>query len=111
MYKEKQLCVNMFLTTEMFKLIGKSEVDQRLLKCDYIRYSTAENSTINTPSIQIYINVPREDSVISLLNGYLQLNFEVIEKAEKSRYGNDNGLRSVILGPIAFFSTFKLTTS
>ena len=95
----------------MFKLIEKYEVDQRILKCDYIRYSTAEDSLINTPSSQIYINVPREDSVISLLNGYLHLNFELIGKAEKSRYGNNNDLRSVNLGPIAFFSTFKLTTS
>ena len=52
----------------MFKLNESYEVDRRILKCDYIRYSPAETSTINTPNSQIYINIPREDSVISLLN-------------------------------------------
>ena len=36
--------------------------------------------TINTPTSQIYINIPREDSVISLLNSYLEINFEVIKR-------------------------------
>ena len=69
----------------MFKLIENYEVDRRFLKCDYIRYSPAETSTINTPISQIYINIPREDSVISLLNSYLDLSFEVIKRADNSR--------------------------
>ena len=64
----------------MFKLNENYEVDRRILKCDYIRYSPAETSTINTPNSQIYINIPREDSVISLLNSYLDLSFEVVKK-------------------------------
>ena len=64
----------------MFKLNENCEVDRRILKCDYIRYSPAETLTINTPNNQIYINIPREDSVISLLNSYLYLSFEVIKK-------------------------------
>ena len=95
----------------MFKLNQNYEVDPRIPKCDYFRYSPAETSTINTPNIQIYINIPREDSVISLLNSYLDLNFEVIKKADNSRYGNGNDIRLVNLGPIALFSNFKLTTS
>ena len=95
----------------MFKLNENYEVDRRILKCDYIRYSPAETSTINTPNSQIYINIPREDSVISLLNSYLDLNFEVIKKNDNSRYGNGNDIRLVNLGPIALFSNFKLTTS
>ena len=51
-----------------------------ILKYVYIRYSPAETSTINTPKGQIYIKVPREDSGISLLNSYLELNFEVNKK-------------------------------
>ena len=47
----------------MFKLNENYEVDRRILKCDHIRYSPAETSTINTPNSQIYINIPREDSV------------------------------------------------
>ena len=65
----------------MFKLNDKYEVDQKILKCDYIRYSPAETCTINTPNSQIYIKIPREYSAISLLNScYLDLNFEVIKK-------------------------------
>ena len=95
----------------MFKLNENYEVDRRILRCHYIRYSPAETSTINTPNSQIYINIPREDSIISLLNSYLDLNFEVIKKADDSRYGNGNDIRLVNLGPIALFSNFKLTTS
>ena len=95
----------------MFKLNENYEVDRRILKCDYIRYSSAETSTINTPNSQIYINIPREDSVISLLNSYLDLNFEVIKKNDDSRYANGIDIRLVNLGPVALFSNFKLTTS
>ena len=42
---------------------------------------------------------------------YLDLNFEVIKKADDSRYGNGNDIRLVNLGPIALFSIFRLTTS
>ena len=72
----------------MFKLNENFEVDRRILKCDYIRYSHAETSTINSPNSQIYNKIPREDSVISLLNSYLDLNFEVIKKTDNSRCGN-----------------------
>ena len=46
-----------------------------------------------------------------MLNSYLDLNFEVIKKADDSRYGNGKDIRLVKLGPIALFSIFKLTTS
>ena len=95
----------------MFKLNENYEVDRRILKCVFFRYSPAETSTIHTPNSQIYINIPREHSVISLLNSYLDLNFEVIKKADNSRYGNDNDIKLVNLAPIALFSNFKLTTS
>ena len=95
----------------MFKLNENYEVDRRILKCYYIRYSPAETSTINTTNSQTYINIPRDDSVISLLNSYLDLSFEVIKRADNSRYANGNDLRVVNLGPIALFSNFKLTTS
>ena len=95
----------------MFKLSEKYEIDRRILKCDYIRYSPAEISTINTPNSQIYINIPREDSVISLLNSYLELNFDVLRADNSNRYVDDNDIRLVNLGPIALFSNDKLTTS
>ena len=95
----------------MFKLSEHYETDKRILKCDYIRYSPSEISTINTPNSQVYINIPREDSVTSLLNSYLELNFDVIQAATNNRYTNDNDIRLVNLGPIALFSNYKLTTS
>ena len=42
----------------MFKLSENYEIDRRILKCDFIRYSPAEISTINTANFQIYINIP-----------------------------------------------------
>ena len=95
----------------MLKLNENSEVDRKILKCDYIRYSPAETSTINTQNSQIYFNIHREDSVLSLLNSYLDLNFEVIRKTDDSRYGNGIDIRLVNFGPIALFNNFKLTTS
>ena len=46
-----------------------------------------------------------------MLNSYLDLNFEVIKKADKSRYANGSAIRLGNLGPIAQFSNFTLTTN
>ena len=94
----------------MFKLSEIYEIDRRILKFDYIRYSPAEISTINTANSQIYINIPREDSVISLLNSYLELNFDVLRADNSNRYVDANDIRLVNLGPIALFSNYKLTS-
>ena len=91
----------------MFKLSGNYEKDRRILKCDYIRYSPAEISTINTANSQIYINIPREDSVISFLNSYLEINFDVLQAAADNRYVDANDIRLVSLGPIALFINYK----
>ena len=95
----------------MFKLIDKYEINRDILKCDYIRYSPSEISTINTANSQVYINIPREDSVNSLLNSYLDLNFDVLHAATNNRYVDNNDIRLVNLGPIALFSIYKSTTS
>ena len=95
----------------MFKLSEKYSINRDILKCDYRRYSPSERSTINTPNSQVYINIPREDSVIALLNSYLELNFDVLQAATNNRYVDGNDVRLVNLGPIALFSNFKLTTS
>ena len=95
----------------MFKLNEKYEINRDILKCDYIRYSPSEISTINTTNSQVYIIIPREDSVISLLNSYLELNFDVLHSGTNDRYVDGNNIRLVNLGPIALFSNYKLTTS
>ena len=95
----------------MFKLNEKYEVGRNLLKCDCIRYSHSEISTINTGNSQMYVNIPREDSVVSLLNSYLDLNFNVLHAASNDRYADGNDIRLVNLGPFALFSNYKLTSS
>ena len=95
----------------MFKLSENYSVNRDILKCDYIRCSSSEISTINTANSQVYINIPREDSVISLLNSYLELNFDVLHAVTNNRYVDGNNIRLVNLGPIALFSNYKLTTS
>ena len=95
----------------MFKLSEKYEIDGKILKCDYIRYSPSKISTINTPNSQIYINIPRKESVVSLLNSCLELNFDVLHAATGNRYTNDNDIRLINLGVIALFSIYKLATS
>ena len=95
----------------MFELSENYEIDRRILKCDYIRYSPAEISIINTANSQIYIKIPREDSVFSLLNSYIELNLDVLQAATNNRYVDINDIRLVNLGPVAIFSIYKLTTS
>ena len=57
------------------------------------------------------MNVPREDSVISMLKSYLELKVDVLHAATNNRYVDGNDIRLVNLGPIALFSNYKLTTS
>ena len=95
----------------MFKLNEKYEINRDFLRCDYIRYSPSEISTINTANSQVYINIPREDSVISSLNKYLELNFDVLHAGTNNRYADGNDTRLINLGPIGLFSNYKPTTS
>ena len=95
----------------MFKLSENYEIDRRILKSNYVRYSPTEISTINTANSQVYINVPREDSVTSLLSSYIEVNFDVLHAATNNRYIDANDIRLVNLGPIALFSNYKSTTS
>ena len=95
----------------MSKLSGKYSINRDILKYDSIRYSPSEINTINTPNSQVYINIPREDSVFSLVNSYLELNFDVLHAAINNRYVDGNDIRLDNLGPIALFSKYTLTTS
>ena len=44
-----------------------------------------------------------------MLNSHPGLNFEVIKKADNSRYANGIDIRLLNLGQVALFSNFKLT--
>ena len=95
----------------MFKLSEKYENDRKNLNCDFMRYSPRENSTINTPNSQIYVNIPREDSVFPSLSSYLELNFGVLQAVTGNRYADGEDIRLVNLAVKALFSIYKLTTS
>ena len=95
----------------MIKLSEKYSINRGISKCDCIRYSPSEISIINTPNSQVYINIPREGSVNSLLNSFLELNFHVLHAATNNRYVDGNDIKLVNLGSIALFSNYKLTTS
>ena len=100
-----------FFSSEMFKLNEIYEVDTRILKRDYKEYFPSEKSTLNTGNSQININTPREDSVIGLLNSYLDLVFDVLHAATGKSYIDNSDIRLVILGTFALFGKFKSTTS
>ena len=95
----------------MFKLSEKYQTDRRILKCDCISFSPSGISTINTPNSQTYIIIPREDSVITLLKSYFELNFDVLHAATDNRYADGNEIRLVNLGVIALLSNYKKTIS
>ena len=57
------------------------------------------------------MKISREDSVISLLNSYRDLDFGVLHAASNDRYVNNMDIRLVNLDPIALLSNYRLTTS
>ena len=52
----------------------------------------AEINTINTANSQIFFNIPIKNSVSSLINSYLDWNFEVLKGADNSRYSDLNDI-------------------
>ena len=60
-----------------------------------------EKNTENTANFQFYFNLPREDSVVSFLNSYFDLNFDVLHAASGNRYIDDNDIKLVTLCPCA----------
>ena len=82
-----------------------------MLKSGYTTYFSSKLGTKNTAKSQKYINKTREDSVISLLNGHLDLNFDELHAATNNRCADNNDMLLVNLGPIALFSNLELTTS
>ena len=100
-----------FLTSSMFKLKEKYEINRNILKRDDIEYSPSKINATNTANSQICINIPREDIVFNLLNSYLDSNFDVLHAANNHRYADNKYIRFVNLELIALFSYYKLTTS
>ena len=93
----------------MFTLNEKYENDGKVLKSDYITYSPSKLSTINTVISQKFINMPREDSLVSFLPCYADLKFDLVHAATNNNYADVNDMRLVNLAPITYFSSYKLT--
>ena len=85
----------------MFKLKEKYEVDRKILKNILVRYSASEIGSISTANSQTHIIIPREDSVNSVPNSHLDLNFDVLHAATNNRYADDDDIRIINLGGIA----------
>ena len=100
---------NGFKENQTFKLKEKYGLERGILQSDKIRYSLTEAKAINTLDIGIYKNRPKEDSVISLMNSFPDLNCENIRTADNSIHENGKGFKKVTLGSIVLFGIFKLT--
>ena len=93
----------------MFKLNERYEIKRSILKGGYIRNSPSKISTIETANSQIYINISREDSLISLLKSYLDLNFDALHAATNNRYVDGDDIWLINLALIALNNNFQLT--
>ena len=63
---------------------------------------------VNGENNQIFTNIPREDSAISLKDSYPELDFNVTHRAgAHKRYVHGDHIRLVNLGPIALFTKYR----
>ena len=96
----------------MFKLSQKHAVDRPILKCDCFRYTPPSLNLVNGENIQIFIDIPRLDSAISLKHSNLEIDFNVTHRAgAHARFADGDHMRLANLGPIALFNKYKLTSS
>ena len=66
---------------------------------------------MNGENNQLFIDIPGENSAISLEDSYLELGFIVTHRAGHARYATGDLIRLVNLGPISLFSKYRLTSS
>ena len=92
-----------------FNLKNTKKISRELYKSDFYRYIPSSLTTVNNNNSNITINIPREDSYISLQNSYILINFEVT-RVDDTKYVDGNEISLVNLGPVALFSEGKLTT-
>ena len=92
-----------------FNLKNTKSLSRELYKSDFYRYIPSSLATVNNNNSNITINIPREDSYISLQNSYILIDFEVTHD-DDTKYINGNEISLVNLGPVALFSEAKLTS-
>ena len=96
----------------MIELTQKNAADIPILKCDYINYTPPPSNFVNGKINQIFIDIPREVSAISIKDSYLELDFNVTHRAgADARFAESNQIKVVLLGPIALFNNYRLTSS
>ena len=94
----------------MFNLSQKCAAERPILNCDCIRYTPLSLNLVNRENNQVFSDVPREDSAISLKDGYLELDFNVTHRAGSQLAYGDH-MRLVNLGPMAIFNNYRLTSA
>ena len=87
-------------------------LDRPILKCGFIRYTPPSLNLVNGENNQIFIDIPREDSTISLKDGYVDLDFIVTHRAgAHAQYADDDHIRLANLLLIALFIEYRLKNS
>ena len=87
-----------------FNLKNTKKLSRELYKSDFYRYIPSSLATVNNNNNNIYINIPREDSYISLQNSYILVGFEVTHNVNaNTQYANGEQISLVNLGPVALF--------
>ena len=95
----------------MFNSSQGYAVDRSFLKCEYIRYTPPSLNIVKGERNRLFIDIPREDSAISLKVSYLEIDFNVTRRAGAyARYADGEHIRLVNLGPIALFNKYRLTS-
>ena len=96
----------------MFNLSQNFAVDRPILKKVFIRYTPPYLNLLNGENYQIFNDIPREDTAISLKGSYLELAFSVTYRAGAHiRYVDGDHIRLGNLGPIALINNNRLTSS
>ena len=87
----------------MFNISQKHSFDRPILKCDFIRHTPPSLNLLNGENNQIFIDIAREKSAISLKDSYPELDFNVTHRAgTHGRYGDGDQIMLVNLGFLAF---------
>ena len=92
-----------------FNLKNTKKLSREFYKSDFYRYIPSSLTTVNNNNSSITINLPREDSYISLQKSYILIDFEVTH-VDDTKYVDGNEISLVNLGPVALFSEAKLTS-
>ena len=96
----------------MFNISQKHAVERLFLKSDCFMYTLLTLNLVNGEIYQIFIDIPRKDSAISLKDSSPELDFKVTHIAgAHARYVDGDHMRLINLGPIALFIKYRLISS